>query len=84
MRTATVTDLRNNFRRVSAWIENGETVEIVKRRRVIAHLVPAGRKARRPAKPDILARLKKQWGDRTFSREEVQAMRSAELEGEES
>ena len=46
MKTATVADLRNNFRRVSAWIENGETVEIVKRGQVIAQLVPAGRKAR--------------------------------------
>ena len=83
MKTATVADLRNNFRRVSAWIENGETVEIVKRGQVIAQLVPTGRKARKLAKPDILARLKKQWGARIFSGEEVQAMRSAELESEE-
>ena len=83
MKTATVADLRNNFRRVSAWLENGETVEIVKRGQVIAQLVPAGRKARKVAKPDILARLDEQWGDRTFSLEEVRAMRSAELEGEE-
>lgn len=83
MKTATVADLRNNFRRVSAWIENGETVEIVKRGQVIAQLVPARRKPRKPAKPDIMARLKRQWGERIFSLEEVQAMRSAELEGEE-
>ena len=82
MKTATVADLRNNFRRVSAWLENGETVEIVKRGQVIAQLVPAGRKPRKVAKPDILARLEEQWGDRTFSLEEVRAMRSAELEGE--
>ena len=30
-----------------------------------------------------MARLEEQWGDRTFSLAEVQAMRSAELEGEE-
>ena len=83
MRTATVTDLRNNFRRVSAWLENGETVEIVKRGQVIAQLVPPGRKTRKVAKPDILARLEEQWADRIFSLEEVRAMRSAELEGEE-
>ena len=28
-KTATVADLRNNFRRVSAWLENGESVEII-------------------------------------------------------
>ena len=83
MKTATVADLRNHFRRVSAWLENGETVEIVKRGQVIAQLVPVGQKPRRAAKPNILARLKEQWGDRTFSLAEVQAMRSDELEGEE-
>ena len=83
MKTATVADLRNNFRRVSAWLENGETVEIVKRGQVIAQLVPVGRKPRRAAKPNIMARLEQQWGDRTYSFSEVKAMRSAELEGEE-
>ena len=83
MRTASVADLRNNFRRVSAWLENGETVEIVKRGQVIAQLVPVGRKPRGAAKPNIMARLEQQWGDRTFSLAEVQAMRSAELEGDE-
>ena len=43
MKTATVADLRNNFRRVSAWIENGELVEIVKRGRAFARLVPAAK-----------------------------------------
>ena len=82
MKRATVADLRNDFRRVSAWLENGETVEIVKRGQVIAQLVPAGRKPRKVAKPDILARLEEQWGDRSFSLEEVRAMRAAELEAE--
>lgn len=82
MKTATVADLRNNFRRVSAWLENGETVEILKRGQVIAQLVPAGRKSRRVVKPDIMARLQEQWGERTLSLEEIRAMRDAELEGE--
>ena len=83
MKTATVADLRNHFRRVSAWLENGETVEIIKRGQVIAQLVPAGTKPRKLVKPDIMARLDEQWGRRTFSGEEVRAMRAAELEGEE-
>ncbi len=83
MKTATVADLRNHFRRVSAWLENGETVEILKRGQVIAQLVPVRRKPRSAEKPDIMARLNQQWGDRTFSLAEVRGMRSAELEGEE-
>jgi len=83
MKTATVADLRNNFRRVSAWLENGGTVEIIKRGQIIAQLVPTKRGPSKRVKPDIMARLEEQWGARTFSADEVRAMRSAELEGEE-
>ena len=82
MKTATVADLRNHFRRVSAWIENGEAVEIIKRGRAFARLVPAEKEAAvcfDPAKHR--ERLKKTWGDRVFSAAEVRALREAELEG---
>ena len=84
MKTASVADLRNHFRRVSAWIENGEAVEIVKRGRPFARLLPVEKP--RPARFDPIThrrRLKETWGDRVFSAAEVKAMRSAELEGEE-
>jgi antitoxin (DNA-binding transcriptional repressor) of toxin-antitoxin stability system len=85
MKTATVADLRNNFRKVSAWLEHGETVQIMKRGRAFAQLTslapqPSPAKA---AKPDIMARLQEVWGDRVFSMREVEEMRAAELEGEE-
>jgi antitoxin (DNA-binding transcriptional repressor) of toxin-antitoxin stability system len=81
MKTATVADLRNNFRRISAWIEHGETVQIIKRGRAFASLtgVGAGASAQSFPKPDIMAQLKEVWGDRVFSMEEVRAMRDAEL-----
>jgi antitoxin (DNA-binding transcriptional repressor) of toxin-antitoxin stability system len=84
MRTATVADLRNHFRQVSAWIENGESVQIVKRGKAFARLVPA--KNPTPARFDPVKhrqRMKETWGDRVFSAAEVKAMRDAELEGEE-
>jgi antitoxin (DNA-binding transcriptional repressor) of toxin-antitoxin stability system len=83
MKKATVADLRNNFRRVSALIDNGESVEIVKRGRVFARLVPAVTVSRKVKKPDMMAQLREIWGDRKFSAAEVKAMRKAELEGEE-
>ena len=84
MRTATVRDLRNHFTRISAWIEHGEAVEITKGGKVFARLVPAAKTTPRElVKPDVLARLKKTWGDRVFSAREVAAMRAAELEDEE-
>ena len=84
MRTATVRDLRNHFARVSAWLEHGEAVEITKGGKVFTRLVPATKTTPRElVKPDVLARLKKTWGDRVFSAREVAAMRAAELEDEE-
>ncbi len=85
MKTATVADLRNNFRLLSSWIEHGETVQILKRGRAFAVLSGNSEvESKRPVpKPDIMARLQEVWGDRVFSMEEVEAMRAAELDGEE-
>lgn len=83
MRKATVADLRNHFRRLSAWIENGESVQIVKRGKPFARLSPEAEVKPMPAKVDFAARRKAIWGDRVFSAAEVKAMRDAELEGEE-
>lgn len=44
MKTASVRELRTNFPVIEAWLEAGETVEITKRRRVIATLAGAGTK----------------------------------------
>jgi antitoxin (DNA-binding transcriptional repressor) of toxin-antitoxin stability system len=84
MKTATVRDLRNQFPRVAAWIENGEEVGITKSGKLFARLVPATPpKPAKLVKPDIMAQLKATWGDRVFSTKEVAEMRAAELEGEE-
>ncbi len=40
MKSATVRDLRNNFARLSKWLDQGETIEIIKRGRAVADLVP--------------------------------------------
>ena len=40
MKTATIRDLRNNFARLSKWLEKGETVEIIRRGKPVADLVP--------------------------------------------
>ena len=84
MKTATVRDLRNRFARLSAWIENGESVEITKGGRVFARLVPASEsKSKKVVKVDFAKQLRKTWGDRVFSAKEVAQMRAAELEGDE-
>jgi antitoxin (DNA-binding transcriptional repressor) of toxin-antitoxin stability system len=84
MKTANVADLRNNFTVIAAWISDGETVAIHKRGKPFARLVPATEGEERPMPTiDFSGRLRKIWGNRVFSDEEVAAMRAAELEGEE-
>jgi antitoxin (DNA-binding transcriptional repressor) of toxin-antitoxin stability system len=79
VRTANVADLRNNFRRVSAWLENGEPVEIVKRGRLFARLTPATLPSSKPPKIDFARQLQAVWGRRIFSDQEMRAMRDSEL-----
>jgi antitoxin (DNA-binding transcriptional repressor) of toxin-antitoxin stability system len=40
MKTASVRDLRNNFGQLSQWLAEGETVQILKRGRPFARVVP--------------------------------------------
>ena len=61
MKTASVRDLRQNFPRVMAWIEDGEEVAVTLRRKVIARLVPEREAS--PAKPDFKARFGKPVAD---------------------
>jgi antitoxin (DNA-binding transcriptional repressor) of toxin-antitoxin stability system len=84
MKTATTADLRNHFRRVSSWLDNGESVEILKRGKPYATLLPIAKAT--PSKPprvDYAAQRDAIWGDRYFNAAEVAEMRAAELEGEE-
>ena len=83
MKSATVADLRNHFRRVSAWIEEGETVQIVRRGKPFARLSGIAADIPPERKPDMLAQLRKIWGEKVFSEVEVQRMRASEREGEE-
>ena len=61
MKRATVRDLRYAFPKVEAALAEGESIEIVKRNKVVATLVPVSAK---PVMPDFRARLKAIWGDR--------------------
>jgi antitoxin (DNA-binding transcriptional repressor) of toxin-antitoxin stability system len=63
MKRATVRDLRYAFKEVEARLAEGEEIEIVKRNKVIAKLVPVA-PASPVEKPDFLARMKKNWGDK--------------------
>ena len=42
MRVATVRELRNNYSKVLQWVAKGEEVEITRRGKVVAKVVPPG------------------------------------------
>jgi antitoxin (DNA-binding transcriptional repressor) of toxin-antitoxin stability system len=82
MKTANVRDVRNRFSRLAALVENGEKIEIRKRGKPIAWLVPIPKTSAKLIKPDFAARRKALWGARVFSPAEIQTMRDMELAGE--
>ena len=75
MKTASVRELRQNFGSVLTWIEAGQEVQITKRRRVVARLVPENSATNEPPKmPDFAARLKKIHGGTVLPAESAQAI----------
>jgi antitoxin (DNA-binding transcriptional repressor) of toxin-antitoxin stability system len=40
MKTASVREVRNQFSKISAWLENGETVQILKRGKPVGRIIP--------------------------------------------
>jgi antitoxin (DNA-binding transcriptional repressor) of toxin-antitoxin stability system len=66
MKKASVRDLRYGFKRIERLLHQGEEIQITKRRRVIARLVPDGTEAARKI-PDFLARLRAIYGDKILA-----------------
>jgi len=64
MKTATVRDVQHHLRKVLAWVEKGEEVQITRRNRTIAKIVPAETPSHRVALPAFGERARKIWGDR--------------------
>jgi antitoxin (DNA-binding transcriptional repressor) of toxin-antitoxin stability system len=65
MEKASVRDLRYQFGKIERLLRQCEEVQITKRRRVIARLVPEKARAR-PGKPDFMARLHKIYGKKAM------------------
>jgi antitoxin (DNA-binding transcriptional repressor) of toxin-antitoxin stability system len=66
MKKASVRDLRYGFKRIERLLHQGEEVQITKRRRVIARLVPDGAEVVKQT-PDFLARLRSIYGDKVLA-----------------
>jgi antitoxin (DNA-binding transcriptional repressor) of toxin-antitoxin stability system len=74
MGRASVRDLRYHFKDVEAQLAAGEEIEIVKRKKVIAKLVPVG--PQQPVElPDFMARIKANWGDKVLEPSNAELIR---------
>ena len=63
MKTATVRDVQHHLAKVLAWVERGEEVEITRRSKPVARLVPSIPVHPAPAEmPDFAARARAIWG----------------------
>ena len=62
---ASIRDLRYNFKRLEGLLQSGEEIEITRRKRVIARLLPPKRR-RRLKLPDFKGRMRKIFGDKVF------------------
>ena len=65
MKTVTVRDLRYDFPKVERILREGREVQITKRNKVIAKLIPES-SATASRLPDFLRRLKEIYGDRVL------------------
>jgi antitoxin (DNA-binding transcriptional repressor) of toxin-antitoxin stability system len=66
MTKASVRDLRYDFKQIERLLLRGEEIQITKRRRVIARLVPENVKTPREL-PDFMARVRKIYGDKMLA-----------------
>jgi len=64
MKTASVRDLRYNFKRVERLLAEGESIQITKRKRVVAELVPPPKPKKPPEMPDFLGRMRRISGNK--------------------
>jgi antitoxin (DNA-binding transcriptional repressor) of toxin-antitoxin stability system len=66
MRKASVRDLRYAFKKIERLLHQGEEIQITKRRRVIARLVPESAEAAVEI-PDFLGRLSAIYGEKVLA-----------------
>ena len=64
MKTMSVREAQHHFGAVLDRVAAGEPVEITKHRRIVARIIPVQPNPRKAKWPDIMARLRKDFGDK--------------------
>ena len=63
MKTASVRDVQHHLSKVLAWVEKGEEVQITRRNKPVAKIVPAEAQGTRIDLPAFAARARQIWGE---------------------
>ncbi|HEY3356421.1 MAG TPA: antitoxin Phd/YefM, type II toxin-antitoxin system domain protein [Polyangia bacterium] len=61
MKTATVRQVQHHLSEVLSWVERGEEVRVLRRKKVVARLLPPEPQV--AAAPDFLGRARAVWGE---------------------
>lgn len=61
MKTATIREMQHNLSEVLSWVERGEEVQVLRRNKVVARLLPP--RPQPSQSPDFVARARAVWGD---------------------
>jgi antitoxin (DNA-binding transcriptional repressor) of toxin-antitoxin stability system len=61
MKRATIREVQHNLAGVLRWVEEGEEVQVLRRGRIVARLVPPTPEMAAPKWPDFAARAKAVW-----------------------
>jgi prevent-host-death family protein len=64
MKKATIREVQHNLSKVLELVEDGEEVQVTRRNRIVAKIVPANHGAQKPKWPDFAARAEAIWGKR--------------------
>jgi len=81
MRKASVRDLRYHFPEIESLLQDGQEIQITKRKRVIARLVPERPRKKAPPMPDFLGRLKEIYGNKVLKVTGAEMIRAERDEG---
>ena len=65
--TVSVRELQQNLERIMARVEQGETIEVTRRRRPVARLAPVGPARAAPPWPDLEARTRAVFGTKVIT-----------------
>ena len=62
MKTASIRDVQHHFNKVLAWVEKGEEVQITRRNKTVAKIIPSTIRPQSAKWPDFAARARAIWG----------------------